>query len=238
VLEWWLSWVGRVRNGYHIPMGPEMLAKNRIIGFADLSALEVEGGHCRSQRSVKYAALTINLRSFEKVNLRTASMRSNESSESLMLFIGTRQPLILLQGFPDSAYNRVLNSRSEEVWTIQVVPIFLRTTHMRTRSEDWLLGRNRNTQGSGWALAETREEITSCKVNKCSTQRRGLSRINETHIEAMSLIPMHLRTSWTIILSFPLSPVSPESGTEMGGPSSTAFGVASCFRTDNIIDSS
>jgi hypothetical protein len=61
--------------------------------------------------------------------------------------------------------------------------------------------------------------------------------VDNTHIEAISFIPMHFRTSWIIILSFPLSPVSPESGTEMGRQSSAA-GVTCCLDADAIIDSS
>lgn len=74
----------------------------------------------------------MNLRSFEKVNLRAASIRSNETSESLMLFVKTYKPLILLIGFPVSAYNRVLDSRSEEVRAIQIMPIFLMATYVST----------------------------------------------------------------------------------------------------------
>ena len=39
----------------------------------------------------------MNLRSFENVNLRAASIRSNESSESLMLVVKTYQFLIPFQ---------------------------------------------------------------------------------------------------------------------------------------------
>lgn len=34
--------VGRIGNGDHIPMGTEVFPKNRIVGFANLPALEVE----------------------------------------------------------------------------------------------------------------------------------------------------------------------------------------------------
>lgn len=64
-----------------------MLAKNGIVGLADLAALEIETGYRRQPHEIQRAALTRNLRSLEKLNLRAASMRSNESSESLMLFI-------------------------------------------------------------------------------------------------------------------------------------------------------
>lgn len=49
------------------------------------------------------------------------------------------------------------------------------------------------------------------------------------HIVAMSLTPRHFFTSWTIILSFPPSPVSPESGTEIGGPGASSSIVVSWF---------
>jgi hypothetical protein len=43
---------------------------------------------------------------------------------------------------------------------------------------------------------------------------------DETNMAAMSLTPKHFLTSWTIILTLPPSPVSPDSGTEIGGSSS------------------
>ena len=87
-------------------MGPEMLPKNGIVGLADLPALEIETGYRRQPHEVQRAALTRNLRSLEKLNLRAASMRSNESSESLMLFIITHQPLIPFERDPVSADDR------------------------------------------------------------------------------------------------------------------------------------
>jgi len=45
MLERWPTGIGGVRDGYYIPMGPEMLPENGIVGFADLSALGVEVGH-------------------------------------------------------------------------------------------------------------------------------------------------------------------------------------------------
>src|ERR1700722_6994361 len=42
-----------------------------------------------------------------------------------------------------------------------------------------------------------------------------------TNMAAISLTPKHLLTNCIIILSFPPSPVSPESGTEIGGVSSS-----------------
>lgn len=87
VLQWWPSRVSGVRNGNHIPVSSEMLPENRIVGFADFPALRVEWRLLPIVASSQWAALTMNLRSFEKVNLRAASIRSNGSSESLMLFV-------------------------------------------------------------------------------------------------------------------------------------------------------
>jgi hypothetical protein len=43
MLERWPSRVSRVRYWDHIPMSPEMFAEDRVVGFADFPALEVEG---------------------------------------------------------------------------------------------------------------------------------------------------------------------------------------------------
>ena len=100
MLEWWLPRVSGVRDRDYIPMGPKMLPENGVIRFADFPALEVEVGYRRRPQNTDGRGLTMNLRSFEKANLRAASIRSNESSESLMLFIGTNQPLDLFRGRP------------------------------------------------------------------------------------------------------------------------------------------
>src|SRR6267154_3921759 len=47
---------------------------------------------------------------------------------------------------------------------------------------------------------------------------KGVKSKTDSDMAAMSLTPEHFLTSWTIILSFPPSPVSPESCNEMGGP--------------------
>jgi hypothetical protein len=139
MLEWWPSRVRRVRDGDHIPVSPEMLPKNRIVGLADFPTLEVEReGYCRSPREVNGLRLTMNLRSFEKANLRAASIRSNESSESLILFVGTHQPFKYIRVSPGV---RMLDSRREEVRTVQIMPIFLVTVHMSGCWEDLLSGR-------------------------------------------------------------------------------------------------
>jgi len=83
-----------------------MLPENGIVGLADLAALEIETGYRRQPHKVQRAALTRNLRSLEKLNLRAASIRSNESSESLMLFIRTHQLLIPFECDPVSADDR------------------------------------------------------------------------------------------------------------------------------------
>ena len=88
---------------------------------------------------------------------------------------------------------------------------------------------SRNAPGLGRVPIKMLAEITSCKTIDVIFKPRTPGCIVKTHIEAMSFIPIHLRTSWTIILSFPLSPVSPESGTEMGGPSSTVSEVTCCL---------
>jgi hypothetical protein len=46
MLEWWLPRVGRVRDRDYVPMGSEVLPENRIIGFADFPALDVEVSYC------------------------------------------------------------------------------------------------------------------------------------------------------------------------------------------------
>jgi len=43
MLEWWFPRISRVRDGDHIPMGPEMLPENGVVGFADFAALGVGG---------------------------------------------------------------------------------------------------------------------------------------------------------------------------------------------------
>ena len=45
-----------------------------------------------------------------------------------------------------------------------------------------------------------------------------------THIEAMSFTPRHFLTSWTIILSLPLSPASAVSGSATAGVTSSSTG--------------
>ena len=106
------------------------------------------------------------------------------------------------------------------------MPIFLRVVHMRT-----CLGKLKtsNAPGSGQALTKMQEVITSCKIINVPLQHRALGWVAETDIEAMSFIPIHFRTSCTIILSFPFSPVSSESATEIGGPSSTVSEVTCCL---------
>ena len=49
MLKWRLPRISGIRDGDHIPMGPEMLPKDRVVGFADLAALEVEVGYCRQR---------------------------------------------------------------------------------------------------------------------------------------------------------------------------------------------
>ena len=78
----------------------------------------------------------MNLRSFEKVNLRAASIRSKESSESLILFVRIYQLTIPPGDNSVSAGSRMReDSRCEEVRTIQIMPIFLTAAHMRTFAE-------------------------------------------------------------------------------------------------------
>ena len=59
--------------------------------------------------------LTINLRSLEKVNRSTASIRSKGSSESLMLNASTQQE--------EPGEMERNGSRSEEIWAVQVLPV-------------------------------------------------------------------------------------------------------------------
>ena len=75
-------------------MSPEVFPENGIIGFADLPALDADACYRSWTNWIDQGALTMNLRSFEKVNLSAASIRSNTSSESLMLFTRSYQFLI------------------------------------------------------------------------------------------------------------------------------------------------
>ena len=56
------------------------------------------------------------------------------------------------------------------------------------------------------------------------------------HIAAMSLTPRHFLTSWTIILILPPSPVSPESGTEMGGPGAPSSSWTESWVASDMVD--
>lgn len=64
----------------------------------------------------------------------------------------------------------------------------------------------------------------------------GLERY--TNIAAMSFTPRHFFTSWTIIFSFPPSPWSPVSGTEIGGPGASSSWTCSSVAggTSDILD--
>ncbi len=62
------------------------------------------------------SVLTINFRSFEKVNRSTASIRSKGSSESLILrmtLISNQRQRMLRRNY----------SRSKEIWAVQVLPV-------------------------------------------------------------------------------------------------------------------
>jgi len=171
----------------------------------------------------------MNLRSLEKVNLKAASIRSNESSESLMLFIRTYQLLIPFEYDAVSADDRKWDSRREEVRTIQVMPIFLEAVYTSNYSGNLLLGEKQERTRFGTGSNKDAGRDNLLQNHQCPVKHRALGLMATTHIEAISFMPIHLRTSWTIILSFPFSPVSSESGTEMGGPSSMGSGVTCCL---------
>lgn len=117
----------------------------------------------------------MNLRSFEKVNLRTASIRSKESSESLILFIGTRQPLILPKGFPVSAYNRVSNvqltqRRGPDDPSNANIP---NDDAHQSSLGGLVVGPKRTRFGMGSSKDAGRDNLL--QGHECSTQHRGLS---------------------------------------------------------------
>ena|ERR1700722_3061316 len=58
--------------------------------------------------------LTTNLRSFVRVNRRTANIRSNWSSESLILLLAVKID-------PSSCKNE--NQRGKYIWSIQIIPV-------------------------------------------------------------------------------------------------------------------
>jgi len=79
----------------------------------------------------------------------------------------------------------------------------------------------------GWVSARAAKLVTTIAWKRfghqncqCSIQKLY------THIAAISFTPKHFLTSCTIILIFPPSPLSPESGTEMGASSSGAVSCA------------
>ena len=62
-----------------------MLSQDRIVGLADLSMLRREWMMKNETSLIGQGERTMNLRSLDKTNLSTASIRSNGSSESLIL---------------------------------------------------------------------------------------------------------------------------------------------------------
>lgn len=83
------DWQG-MRQGLY-PNGPGSAPRERNYRVCRLSRARHRDRLPAIATRDQQAALTMNLRSFEKVNLRAASIRSNESSESLMLFMRTYQ---------------------------------------------------------------------------------------------------------------------------------------------------
>ena len=75
----------RVRDWQNVPMGTEVFSNDRVIWFAHLAVLRMREYSVKSCKSQMIKERTMNLRSLENVNLRTAIMRSNASSESFTL---------------------------------------------------------------------------------------------------------------------------------------------------------
>lgn len=130
-----------------------------------------------------------------KVKRRAESMRMKGSSESLILSDGgvNRVPKISIGGV-----------RCKEVGSIQVIPVLQIWYRFEQRSWQRETPVPRHDR-SAWALVAS-----------------PIFRRIQTHIAAMSFTPKHFLTSCTIIFIFPPSPVSPESGTEIGGPGASS----------------
>ena len=74
-----------VRYWQDVPVCTEVFSNDRVVWFTHFTVLQM-GEHNKQNFTRKMTkGRTMNLRSLENVNLKTAIMRSNASSESLTL---------------------------------------------------------------------------------------------------------------------------------------------------------
>jgi hypothetical protein len=93
---------------------------------------------------------------------------------------------------------------------------------------------NASTQGWGWARAATlavKAAYNQRRLRSYRHRQRGC-----TNIAAISLTPSDFFTSAMIIFSFPPSPPSPESGTDIGGPGASISTTTSSFGESSAAD--
>jgi len=88
-----LPWIFRVLYRLEVPVCTEVFSQNRVIWLDDFAALDSKlAGIPEYIQNIN--SLTTTFKSFEKLKRTTANIRSNGSSESLILNTSERQYVI------------------------------------------------------------------------------------------------------------------------------------------------
>ena len=189
-------------------MCAEMLPENRVVRFADLPML------CRETCAVRgQCGGDIQFEMDITTNLR--SLVNTKRRTANIRRKGSSESLMLQHVSINRADKTWLSLRSKHIRSIEVVPELQVGYRLKQRSR------------------KRKPPVFNVFFQH---QKRNMGTFRFTNIAAISLTPRHFLTSWTIILILPPSPVSPESGTEMGGPGAPSSSWTESWVASDMMD--